>query len=119
MASLQELERNADPGVKSAEKKSPGANKTRYQIKRSHEKELRKIRNKLLRLEDEIETLEISIADKEKILSRPDRLADASHPEEFYEEYQAAKRTLSRKLTEWEKVSYELEITEMKGPENA
>ena len=117
LGSLQELERYSVPRQKLKVSEPGGDNRASYLKKKIYDKELRKIRNKLQRLEEEIDILEKSIEEKERILSQPEILANESFAKDFYNDYDAMKKKLDHKVSEWEKVSYELEITEMRGLE--
>ena len=105
-------ERDAAAATPKASKPSADApisqNKLNYQLSKERERELRKLRSNVERIEKEISDLETQIADKEA------RLASGSvevlSNKDFYAEYQALKASLEERMKAWEDASIELEM---------
>ncbi len=117
LESLQEIERRDAPakaavskGTKTAagaaeDTKSTG--KLTYEQKKEQEKLLRKLRKAVEALEAELAEIERQIAEYDA------RFAAASQYDEAdYKAYDALKSRYDHQMHEWEKASYELEITE-------
>ena len=73
------------------------ANKLAYEQNKNRERELRKLRSAVEKIEKEIETLEAQIAEKESLLASGNA-QDAS----FYAEYQSLKDRLDAQMEAWE-----------------
>ena len=97
--------------VKSAAAEEPAkavsAGKASYELRKEQEKLLRKLRRN-------VETIEAELADIEKRIAEYDaRFAAATaYDEADYKAYNELKTRYDRQMHEWEKASYELEITE-------
>lgn len=104
--SLAEIERKERPAeVKSAE--SSGG-KLSYEQKKEQEKLLRKLRKAVESVEEELAKVEKEIADYDA------RFAVATeYNADDYAKYNTLKEQYDRLMHEWEKASYELEITEL------
>ena len=106
--SLQEIERKDKPvvAVKAAAEAS-SAGKLSYEQKKEQEKLLRKLRKAVESVEEELAKVEAEIAAYDK------RFAEApEYNADDYAKYDALKQRYDQLLHEWEKASYELEITE-------
>ena len=106
--SLQEIERKDKPVVadKSAAEAS-SAGKMSYEQKKEQEKLLRKLRKAVESVEEELAKVEAEIAAYDK------RFAEATeYNADDYAKYDALKSRYDQLMHEWEKASYELEITE-------
>ena len=106
--SLSEIERHDRPAT--SESKTTGDNSTgklSYEQKKEQEKLLRKLRKA-------VETIESELADVEKEITQYDaRFAVATeYNADEYAKYNALKERYDHLMHEWEKASYELEITE-------
>ena len=106
--SLSEIERHDRPAT--SESKATGDNSTgklSYEQKKEQEKLLRKLRKA-------VETIESELADVEKEIAQYDaRFAVATeYNADEYAKYNALKERYDHLMHEWEKASYELEITE-------
>ena len=77
--------------------KASSASKQAYEQSKERERERRKLQNVVKQKEQEIETLEAAIAEKDGILA-----TGAAQSAEFYKEYQSLKEQLEQKMTEWE-----------------
>ena len=119
LESLQEIERR-DPSPKAAAAKSPAkgaapadnakpasSGKASYEQRKEQEKLLRKLRRN-------VETIEAGLAEIEKQIAVYDAkfAAATEYNEADYRDYNDLKARYDHQMHEWEKASYELEITE-------
>ena len=88
--------RTATQGVSSAAAKNT-AGKEAYEQNKNRERELRKLRSAVEKIEKEIETLEAQIAEKESLLASGNA-QDAN----FFAEYQSLKDRLDAQMEAWE-----------------
>ncbi len=106
--SLKEIERKA-PAAQGVERKSEpqGGGKLSYEQRKEQEKMLRKLRKN-------VETIEAELADIERQIAAYDEkfAAATAYDAADYEKYEALKSRYDHMMHEWEKASYELEITE-------
>ena len=122
LESLQEIERRDAPAKETAAKVSPkaGANvvsgveekaplsgKASYEQKKEQEKLLRKLRKAVETIEAELSGLEKQIAEYDAKFA-----AATDYNEADYKAYNDLKARYDHQMHEWEKASYELEITE-------
>ena len=105
--SLQEIERKERPGASDKSNDAPTAGKMTYEQKKEQEKLLRKLRKA-------VESVEQELAEVEKEIAAYDaRFATATdYNADDYAKYDALKQRYDTLMHEWEKASYELEITE-------
>ena len=103
--SLQEIERKDTPSATATKEASTG--KLSYEQKKEQEKVLRKLRKV-------VETIEAELAEIEtKIAAYDEKFATATeYNEADYAAYNDLKAQYDKQMHEWEKASYELEITE-------
>ena len=105
--SLQEIERKDRPTVSDKSNDTPTAGKMTYEQKKEQEKLLRKLRKAVESVEQELSEVEKEIADYDA------RFATATeYNADDYAKYDALKQRYDTLMHEWEKASYELEITE-------
>ncbi len=90
---LNDLKDSKDP----KDLKAPTAAKQAYEQSKERERERRKLQNVVKQKEQEIESLEATIAAKDAILAT----GEAQSPD-FYKEYQSLKDQLDQKMAEWE-----------------
>ena len=103
--SLQEIERKERPVATKAVESNGG--KLSYEQKKEQEKLIRKLRKTVESIEEELAKVEKEIADYDA------RFAVATeYNADDYAKYNALKEHYDRLMHEWEKASYELEITE-------
>ena len=107
--SLQEVERRSAPAQPAAQQKTsaPTSGKQSYEQKKEQEKLLRKLRKN-------VETIESDLADIERRMAEYDSrfAAGEACTADDYAAYDALKKRYDHQMHEWEKASYELEITE-------
>ena len=105
--SLREIERKEMPQSNAKSGDAPSSGKLSYEQKKEQEKILRKLRKAVESIEEELSAVEREIADYDK------RFATASeYNTEEYAKYDELKQRYDHLMHEWEKASYELEITE-------
>ena len=105
LENLHEIERKAP--VESAAKQEQSQGKLSYEQKKEQEKLLRKLRKNVEQIETELADVEKQIADYEA------RFATATeYNAEDYKAYDGLKERYDHLMHEWEKASYEVEITE-------
>ena len=99
---LEEKERQeaqaarAKQAVQAAQPKA-GVGKAAYEQGKNRERELRKLRSVVEKIEKEIEMIESQIAEKEAVLA-----SGSVQGQEFYDEYQALKNRLDEQMEAWE-----------------
>lgn len=96
--SLNELQRNA---AVAGSEKSVSSNKEQYERRKEQEAIDRKKKNKLRKLEDEMEKLQLQVSEIEDKLANPDEYAAAIASGELYNAYEEAKSQLEAKEMEW------------------
>ena len=105
--SLQDIERKDRPQQSEKSSDTPTAGKMTYEQKKEQEKILRKLRKTVEGIEEELAKVEGEIAEYDK------RFATATeYNAEDYAKYDTLKQRYDHLMHEWEKASYELEITE-------
>ena len=87
--------------VVAGEAKAVSSNKERYEQRKAQEAADRKKKNRLRKIEDEIESLQRQVAEIEDKLAQPDRYAAEIASGELYQAYEAAKKALEEKEMEW------------------
>ena len=106
LESLQEIERHDKPQTTKSDDSS-AAGKLSYEQKKEQEKLIRKLRKAVESVEEELAKIEKEIADYDA------RFAVATeYNADDYAKYNALKERYDHLMHEWEKASYELEITE-------
>lgn len=106
MEHLKELEQKNKPAAGGVKPQTISQNKLNYQQSKERERELRKLRGNVERIEQEIMSIEEQIADKESVLSSG---ADVSTDANFYADYQKLKDRLEERMSAWEEATMELE----------
>lgn len=106
MEHLKDLEQKNKPAAVGAKPQTISQNKLNYQQSKERERELRKLRGNVERIEQEIMSIEEQIADKESVLSSG---ADVSTDANFYADYQKLKDRLEERMSAWEEATMELE----------
>ena len=103
--SLQEIERKDTPTATAPKESSTG--KLSYEQRKEQEKLLRKLRKAVEGIEAELATLEQQIAAYDQKFATATEYNEAD-----YAAYNDLKAQYDKQMHEWEKASYELEITE-------
>lgn len=96
---LNELQKRQQ--VVSGEAKAVSSNKESYEQRKAQEAADRKKKNRLRKIEDEMESLQQQVAEIEDKLAQPDRYAAEIASGELYQAYEAAKKALEEKEMEW------------------
>lgn len=96
---LNELQKRQQ--VVSGEAKAVSSNKESYEQRKAQEAADRKKKNRLRKIEDEMESLQHQVAKIEDKLAQPDRYAAEIASGELYQAYEAAKKALEEKEMEW------------------
>ncbi len=108
LESLQEIERRDVPAARNAvEKPAATTGKLSYEQKKEQEKQVRKLRKAVESIEAELADIERRIADYDAKFA-----AATEYNEADYKAYNELKARYDHQMHEWEKASYELEITE-------
>jgi len=89
---------------KVAEAKSAGTKESKEEQKarKSREKEIRIVKNKAEKLENEISTIEKEIADLDELMLDTQAYKEALAERDVFKEYQEKQQTLDSKMVEWE-----------------
>ena len=103
--SLQDIERHDKPTAPKAVESSGG--KLSYEQKKEQEKLLRKLRKNVEMIEEELAKVEKDIADYDAKFA-----VATEYNADDYTKYNALKERYDHLMHEWEKASYEVEITE-------
>ncbi|MBQ6613448.1 MAG: ABC-F family ATP-binding cassette domain-containing protein [Alistipes sp.] len=103
--SLQEIERHDKPTTQKAVESNTG--KLSYEQKKEQEKLLRKLRKNVEMIEEQLATIEKEIADFDAKFA-----VATEYNADDYTKYNALKERYDQLMHEWEKASYEVEITE-------
>lgn len=106
MEHLKDLEQKSKSVAGGVKPQTISQNKLNYQQSKERERELRKLRGNVERIEQEIMSIEEQIADKESVLSSG---ADVSTDANFYADYQKLKDRLEERMSAWEEATMELE----------
>lgn len=90
----------------------PSDHKQAYTQKKQREKDLRKTRKAIQRIEIKIETLEQKIAAMEEDINQPDFYEKASDPMNAFARYDQLKSELAVQMEAWEQLQIDLETIE-------
>lgn len=104
--SLQEIERKDAP-TESAQPKANSSGKLSYEQKKEQEKAVRKLRKAIENIETELARIEEQIAEYDSKFATATEYNEAD-----YATYNELKASYDRQMHEWEKLNYELELTE-------
>ena len=105
--SLQEIERRDAPATQPSADKGSSQGKLSYEQKKEQEKLIRKLRKAVESIEEELAATESRIAEYDAKFA-----VATEYNEADYIEYNKLKESYDHLMHEWEKASYELEITE-------
>lgn len=87
----------------------PSNNKQQYEKRKLFEKELRKVTNKIEKIEQDINKVETEIADIDKMLADPTQYKNVLNDTTLYSRYNALKKNLELLMTDWEQLHEEAE----------
>lgn len=87
----------------------PSTNKQQYEKRKLFEKELRKVTNKIEKIEEDINKVEIEISDFDKMLADPAQYKNVLNDTTLYSRYNASKKKLEGLMSEWEQLHEEVE----------
>ena len=104
--SLQEIERKDAP-TESAQPKANSSGKLSYEQKKEQEKAVRKLRKAIENIETELARIEEQVAEYDSKFATATEYNEAD-----YATYNELKASYDRQMHEWEKLNYELELTE-------
>ncbi len=104
LESLNELQRKQATADAVGEK-AVSSNKESYERRKEQEAADRKKKNRLRKLEDEVEMLQQKVAEIETKLADPDKYAAEIASGELYKQYEEAKSQLGEKEMEWLELS--------------
>ena len=105
--SLQDIERHDKPASIDRSNNAPTAGKLSYEQKKEQEKLIRKLRKTVESIEEETAKVEKQIAEYDAKFA-----VATEYNADDYTKYNALKEQYDHLMHEWEKASYELEITE-------
>ena len=105
--SLQDIERHDKPASTYKSNNAPTAGKLSYEQKKEQEKLIRKLRKTVESIEEETAKVERQIAEYDAKFA-----VATEYNADDYTKYNALKEQYDHLMHEWEKASYELEITE-------
>ena len=104
--SMQEIERKDTP-TESTQPKTNSSGKLSYEQKKEQEKAVRKLRKAIENVETELAKIEEQIAEYDSKFATPTEYNEAD-----YAAYNELKASYDKQMHEWEKLNYELELTE-------
>ncbi len=107
LKTLKQLEKQMQFKNYKPEPKSP--NKLNWERKKQLDRDIRKIKNEIIKAEKKIEELETDIEKSHKILSDPTSYFDNPNYEKITKEYEKLKRNLENEMSHWEKFHLKLE----------
>lgn len=100
LESLNELQRQTSVAGINGDK-PVSSNKENYERRKEQEAADRKKKNRLRKIEDEMEKLQATVAEIEDKLAQPDKYEAEIHSGELYKAYETAKQQLEEKELEW------------------
>jgi len=113
LETLQELERK-EAAVKKQET-TVSDNKLKYERRKQLEREIRKLNNKIVAVEKEIEALELTLSDINKKLADPDSYKQEIQSGALYRQHNDVEEKIAALMQQWELLSDELENMKTAG----
>ncbi|MBQ4279609.1 MAG: ABC-F family ATP-binding cassette domain-containing protein [Rikenellaceae bacterium] len=108
MSSLRELEvKRVETRNDKAVRTEPG--KLSYEEKREQERQLRKVQGQIAKAEEEIAVLEARVADMDRRMADPAAHGIDLSDGAVYKEYEALKKQVNDRVSDWERLHNELE----------
>jgi ATP-binding cassette, subfamily F, member 3 len=112
LQSLKELESAQKSAGLQTVVSQASQNKIDWERRKESEKEIRKLKTQIGKIEVEIEQMEADLKVKEGMMRTPDKYQKQIQDGTLYREYEAVKRSMEREMKRWEELSYELDILE-------
>ena len=113
LETLQELERK-EAAVKKLET-AVSDNKLKYERRKQLEREIRKLNNKIVAVEKEIEALELTLSDINNKLADPDSYKQEIQSGALYRQHNDVEEKIAALMQQWELLSDELENMKTAG----
>jgi ATP-binding cassette subfamily F protein 3 len=113
---LQTLDQLSAQGSKNQslnQEETTSQNKVQYEKKKQFEKELRKVNNRIAKVEEGINEIENELASIDAMLANPEKHSQVIADGSIYEKYNKLKSMLEEQMLEWENLHAEAE--RMKG----
>jgi len=115
LRSLRELERQERAGSGEPRAETASENKMNWERRKQLEKEERRLRSRIARCEQEIESLEKEIAEVEGILADPGKFREQLDGEGIYRRYESLKSRLQQEMERWTSLQEEMELIPRDG----
>ncbi len=112
LRNLDELANNQKLTETTSREELASKNKLNWEKKKESDREIRKVKNSIVKSELEIERMEGGIKELESRLGKPEQYQKQIQDGSLYREYEALKESLIREMKRWEELQYELEILE-------
>lgn len=110
LRSLSQLESPSQPDRHRITVPAVSERKAAWQEKKSYERELRLIRTKISRCEQDIETLETRIRKTEEIMGNPEQYPEPVSDSRFFHEYEELKKQLEDRMEQWQALLEQLDV---------
>jgi ATP-binding cassette subfamily F protein 3 len=110
LRSLSQLESPSQPDRHRITVPAVSERKAAWQEKKSYERELRLIRTKISRCEQDIETLETRIRKTEEIMGNPEQYPEPVSDSRFFHEYEELKKQLEDRMERWQALLEQLDV---------
>jgi len=95
--------------IRPSSSKEDSLQKKSYQERKTKEKSIRKLANKIVKIEKEITEMEVVQKDLDVKLSDPKQFQELSKKKDFFKGYEAYKNKIVKKEEEWDKLVEELD----------
>ncbi len=109
LQNLDQLSAQVAKNAKLRETEVSSDNKQQYEKRKLFEKELRKLQNRIEKVELEIQETEVKIASMDTKLSIPEHYAKFMNDPEFYQTYENLRFHLDKLMNNWETLHEEVE----------
>ena len=112
LKTLSQLEADTRKKTSAPVQEASSLNKKNYEKRKTFDKEVRRLKNLVEKVEIDIEKLEEEIKKTEEILVEPEKFKDKVLGVQVYKEYERLKGLLDIEMKKWEKAHAELESYE-------
>ncbi len=109
LRSLHQLEEKEIKANRKTTARSTSDNKLLFEKKKQYEKDRRKLNNQIRKSETEISRLEDEKIKIDDLLSNPEKYDDDLRSDDVYRNYEVLKKKIEQEMSNWEKLSIELE----------